>query len=84
MIWRGAGLGCICPGWSARITKDSHYAINEDGSEYDDDVGGPAYVAGHDGVDLDPLSAEQDAAAKKAAQGLFKRIQQAAAAEPAR
>ena len=34
------------------LTKDAHYAINEDGSEYDDDVGGPAYAAGRDGVDL--------------------------------
>lgn len=48
----------------------------------DDDVGGPAYVAGRDGVALDPLSAQQDAAAKEAAQDLFERIQQAAAAEP--
>lgn len=66
------------------LTKDAHYAINEDGSEYDDDVGGPAYVAGRDGVDLDPLSAEQDAAARETAQDLFERIQQAAAAEPGR
>ena len=32
------------------LTQDAHYAINEDGSDYDDDVGGPAYVAGRDGV----------------------------------
>ena len=66
------------------LTKDAHYAINEDGSEYDDDVGGPAYVAGRDGVDLDPLSAEQDASARDAAQDLFEQIQQAAAAESGR
>ena len=66
------------------LTKDAHYAINEDGSEYVDDVGGPAYVAGRDGVDLDPLSAEQDAAARDAAQDLFEQIQQAAAAESGR
>ena len=40
------------------LSKDDHYAINEDGSEYDDDVGGPAYAAGRDGVDLESLSAE--------------------------
>ena len=62
------------------LTKDAHYAINEDGSEYDDDVGGSAYVAGRDGVDLDPLSAEQDAAAREAAQDLFEQIQRAAVA----
>ena len=53
------------------LSKDEHYAINEDGSEYDDDVGGPAYAAGRDGVALDPLSAEQDAAAKKCGAGPF-------------
>jgi hypothetical protein len=60
------------------LSKDDHYAINEDGSEYDD-VGGPAYAAGRDGVDLDPLSAEQDAAARDAARDLFEEIQRAAA-----
>jgi hypothetical protein len=64
------------------LSKDAHYAINEDGSEYDDDVGGPAYAAGRDGVDLDLLSDEQDAAARQAAQGLFEQIQRAAAVEP--
>jgi len=28
------------------LTKDRHYAINPDGSEYDDDVGDPAEVGG--------------------------------------
>nr|MBP8141493.1 hypothetical protein [Acidovorax sp.] len=64
------------------LSKDAHYAITEDGSEYDDDVGGPAYAAGRDGVDLDPLSAEQDAVARQAAQRLFEQIQRAAAVEP--
>lgn len=66
------------------LTKDAHYAINEDGSEYDDDVGGPAYVAGRDGINLDPLSAERDAAARDAAQDLFEQIQRAADAKPGR
>jgi hypothetical protein len=57
------------------LTRDAHYAINDDGSDYDDDVGGPAYVAGRDGVALDPLSTEQDAAARLAAQDLFEQIQ---------
>lgn len=61
------------------LSKDEHYAINEDGSEYDDDVGGPAYAAGRDGVDLDPLSAEQDATARDAARDLFEQIERAAA-----
>lgn len=58
------------------LTRDAHYAINEGGSDYDDDVGGPAYVAGRDGVDLEPLSAEQDATARLAAQKLFEPIEQ--------
>lgn len=66
------------------LTKDAYYAINEGDSEYDDDVGGPAYAAGRDGIDLAPISAEQDAAAKRAAQGLFEQIQRAATVEPRR
>jgi len=58
------------------LTQDAHYLINEDGSDYDDDVGGPAYVAGRDGVDLEPLAPEQDAAARLAAQKLFEQIKQ--------
>jgi len=65
-------------------SKGAYYAINEDGSEYDDDVGGPVYVVGRNGVDLDFLSAEQDAAARQAAQDLFEQIQQATAVEPRR
>lgn len=57
------------------LTQDAHYAINENGSEYDDDVGGPAFVAGHDGIDLEPLSTEQDAMARLAAQNFFEQIE---------
>ncbi len=48
----------------------------EDGSDYDDDVGGPAYVAGRDGVNIEPLAPAQDAAARLAAQKLFEQIEQ--------
>jgi len=57
------------------LTKDSHYAINEDGSAYDEDVGGPAFVGGHDGVRVEPLSAALDAAAKNGAQKIYDTIQ---------
>ena len=53
------------------LTKDKYYAINEDGSSYDDDVGGPAYVDGRGGVELSPISAEQSDAARRAAQKIF-------------
>jgi hypothetical protein len=56
------------------LTMDEHYAIDEDGSPYDDDVGGTVYVGGRDGVVIDPISAEQDAAARDAAQKLLGRI----------
>ena len=56
------------------LTRDAHYAINEDGWDYDDDVGGPAYVAGRDGVDLEPLAPAQDTAARRAAQKQFAQI----------
>ena len=57
------------------LSQDAHYAINEDGSDYDDDVGGPLYVAGRDGVDLEPLAPEQDTTARLAAQKLFEQIE---------
>lgn len=55
------------------LTQAKHYAINEDGSPYDDDVGGPAFVDGDDGVELIALSPEQDAVARAEAQRLFGR-----------
>lgn len=57
------------------LTKDSHYAINEDGSAYDEDVGGPAFVGGHDGVYVETLNADLDAAAKNRAQKIYDAIQ---------
>jgi hypothetical protein len=56
------------------LSESAHHLINDDGSEYDDDVGGPAHVAGYDGVDLVALDAIQDAAARQAADELFRRI----------
>ncbi|MEO6422461.1 MAG: hypothetical protein ABIR84_07230 [Candidatus Nitrotoga sp.] len=60
------------------LAQDAHYAIHEDGSKYDDDVGGSIYVEGRDGVDLEPLSAEQDATARLAAQKMFEQIEREA------
>ena len=69
--WRGCTSRLV----GTDLTQDAHYAINEDGSDYDDDVGGPAYVAGRDGLDLEPLDPAQDAAARLAAQKLFEQIE---------
>ncbi len=60
------------------LTQDAHYAINEDGSDYDDDVGDPAYAAGRDGEDHEPLGPEQDATTRLAAQKLFEQIERKA------
>lgn len=53
------------------LTKDRHYAIHENGSDYDDDVGGPMYVDGTDGIELEPLEGNQDELAKLAAEAIF-------------
>lgn len=57
------------------LSRDRHEAINEDGSPYDDDVGGPAYVGGDDGITLAPLPHDADAAARELAGQLFARIE---------
>lgn len=56
------------------LTQDSHYLINEDGSEYDDDVGGSAFVGGHEGIHLESLSASEDAIAKALAHEMYVRM----------
>lgn len=56
------------------LSQDRYEAINEDGTPYDDVLGGPAYVGGDEGIDLDPLPSDADAAARQAAELLFARI----------
>jgi hypothetical protein len=57
--------------------RESRYiAINEDGSEYDDDVGGPAYpYCTYEGVELAALSPNERAEAQHSAQSLFDKVQ---------
>lgn len=57
------------------LTRDDYYAIHEDGSHYDDDVGGPMYVDGRDGIKLTTLSDAEDALARKIAKALFEKMQ---------
>lgn len=59
------------------LSQDAYYAIHEDGSLYDDDVGGAAFVAGQDGVKLAPLNAEENAIARRSAEELYHQIEQA-------
>ncbi len=56
------------------LTQAKHYAIHEDGSAYDDDVGGPVFVDGDDGVELEPLPPDRDDTAQAEAQRLFNRL----------
>lgn len=53
------------------LTTDDHRAVNEDGSDYDDDVGGPAFVGGSDGVRLPSVSTDVQANAKREAVRLY-------------
>jgi hypothetical protein len=57
------------------LTKDNYYAIHEDGSLYDDDVGGTVFLAGRAGIKLLPLSEDQDTLARLKAQALYDKIQ---------
>ena len=57
------------------LSEDEYEAINEDGSPYDDDVGGPAFVGGRGGVELEPIASEQDAAARRTAATLYQAIE---------
>ncbi|WP_312708736.1 hypothetical protein [Stenotrophomonas sp.] len=59
------------------LTLDRYHAINPDGSEYDDDVGGPAELGGQEGVELRPLPAAEDQQARDAAESLFRKIEAA-------
>ena len=60
---------------AARMGEDllsaRHYAIDENGDEYDDDVGGEMHVTGRDELSLEPLSTSQDQAARLVADRLF-------------
>ena len=56
------------------LTQARYSLINEDASDYDDDVGGPAFPIGRDGVRLAVLDAARDADARRAAEQIFKRM----------
>lgn len=58
----------------ADLSQDRYEAINEDGSPYDDDIGGAAYVGGDEGINLNPLPSEADATARQTAWQLFLQI----------
>jgi hypothetical protein len=58
------------------LSQDRHEAVSENGAPYDDDVGGPAYVGGDDGIELAPLAAEENSRAQEEAAQLFAAIEE--------
>lgn len=58
------------------LSADEYEAIHENGSRYDDDVGGPMFVDGRGGIELEPINAEEDAAARRAAALLYQAIEE--------
>lgn len=57
------------------LTKDEYVAIHEDGSPYDDDVGGAVFADGRDGVELAPISEQQEMEARRIATEIYAKIQ---------
>ncbi len=53
------------------FTQDDLRAIHENDDGYDDDVGGPLYVAGREGIEQPPLAPELASKAEEEAQRLF-------------
>lgn len=64
------------------LTQDRYRLINEDGTDYDDDIGGPGFPIGEDGITLPPLDEEQDAHALQEAEALVARLKVALRALP--
>lgn len=58
------------------LTQDNYRAIHEDGSSYDDDVGGPMFAVGEDGVSLPPADESIKNQAQIVARALHTQIQQ--------
>lgn len=55
------------------LTADDYWVVNEDGSEYDDAVGGPGFPMGADRISLPDLDEAQDAEARRLASLLAQR-----------
>ena len=56
------------------LTRDNYRAIHEDGSNYDDDVGGTMFAVGEDGVALPAADASVRNQAQLLAQRLFEQL----------
>lgn len=56
------------------LTKDRYFEIDENGGDYDDDIGGAVYVDGEGGIEIEDLSEWLDDKAKATAQMLFRKL----------
>ena len=57
------------------LTRDNYRLVNEDGTDYDDDVGGPGFPVGEEGIRLPGLDDQQDADARRLASAMVERMQ---------
>ena len=57
------------------LSRDHYDLVHENGRRYDDDIGGPGYVVGDDGIELEPLADEADANAMEEAERVFDLIE---------
>ena len=55
------------------LTVDDYRAVHEDGSDYDDDVGGNMFAVGEDGVELPAASQEVVQLSRRQAEEIFRR-----------
>lgn len=69
--WVWMYLSCLL---DEDLSQDRYEAIHENGTPYDDDIGGNAYVGGDGGIRLDPLPSRVDAVARQVAEELFAQI----------
>lgn len=60
------------------LAENQYVAVDENGELYDDDVGGPMYVGGHEGVELAPVSDDEQGVARQMADTFFQGITQRA------
>ena len=60
------------------LLASQHRAIHEDGSDYDDDVGGPIVVTGREALSLPPLPDDLDRVARAESRRLFALVSVAA------
>lgn len=56
------------------LSESKYRLVHEDGSDYDDDVGGPGFPQGSEGIDLPTLDKHQDSIARGNAAALAKHL----------